>query len=50
LLCELSENAKARIAANSSMMNLLFIISAKIAEFRHNANIMHKKSGAYPLT
>ena len=50
LLCELSENAKARIAANTSMMNLLFIISAKITEFRHIANIMLKKSGAYPPT
>ena len=50
LLCELSDNAKARIAANSSMMDLLFIISAKITEFRHIANIMHWKSGAHPLT
>ena len=50
LLCELSENAKARIAANTSMMNLLFIISAKITEFRHIANIMLKKGGAHPPT
>ena len=50
LLCELSDNAKARIAANTSMMNLLFISSAKITEFRHIANIMLKKSGAHPLT